>query len=142
MVSKIEFSSGFLWGSATSAYQIEGSPLADSAGPSIWQRFCHTPDRVRDGGYLHGALPPGHRNRFEAPIATHQLLRSHGAAVQAYRVEGKHRIGIVVNLEPKYPASEQTEDRDATARADAYMNRQYLDPIFLGRYPDELAEIF
>ena len=267
MVSKIEFSSGFLWGSATSAYQIEGSPLADGAGPSIWQRFCHTPDRVRDGdtgdvacdhyhryledvalmrhlgmkayrfsiswsrvlpqgrgpvnpmgldfydrlvdallensieplvtlfhwdlpaalddlggwlnpdiahwfadyativfrklddrvkiwatlnepwvvadgGYLHGALAPGHRNRFEAPIATHQLLRSHGAALQAYRVEGKHRIGIVVNLEPKYPASEQTEGRDATARADAYMNRQYLDPIFLGRYPDELAEIF
>ena len=50
---------------------------------------------VTDGGYLHGALAPGHRNRFEAPIATHNLLRAHGAAVQAYRAEGRasHRVG-------------------------------------------------
>jgi len=34
------------------------------------------------------------------------------------------------------------EDRAATARAHAYMNRQYLDPIFLGRYPKALSEIF
>jgi len=97
---------------------------------------------VTDGGYLHGALAPGHRNRFEAPIATHNLLRAHGAAVQAYRAEGKHRIGVVVNLEPKYPASDDPADRAATARADAYMNRQYLDPLFLKRYPAELKEIF
>jgi len=267
MPSTIEFPAGFLWGAATSAYQIEGSPLADGAGPSIWQRFAHTPglvhdgetgdvacdhyrryaddvalmrqlglkayrfstswsrvlprgrgavnpagldfydrlvdallangiepaltlfhwdlpaalddlggwlnpdsanwfadyaaimfrkldDRVKlwatlnepwvvtDGGYLHGAIAPGHRNRFEAPIATHNLLRAHGAAVQAYRAEGKHRIGLVVNLEPKYPASDAPADRAATARADAYMNRQYLDPVFLKHYPDELQEIF
>ena len=223
-----EFSRSFLWGAATSAYQIEGSPLADGAGPSIWHRFVHTPglikdgdtgdvacdhyrrmagrrradeaarpdglplqhrlgprparrarrgerrpasdfyerlvdallehgiepmatlfhwdlpaalddrggwlnpdiadwfadyasvmyrrldDRVKlwatlnepwvvtDGGYLHGALAPGHRNRFEAPIASHHLLRAHGEAVQAYRAIGKHEIGLVVNIEPKY----------------------------------------
>jgi len=97
---------------------------------------------VTDGGYLHGALAPGHRNRFEAPIATHQLLRAHGAAVQAYRAGGRHRIGLVVNLEPKYPASDDPADRAAVARADAYMNRQYLDPVFLGRYPEELRDVF
>ena len=51
-------------------------------------------------------------------------------------------IGLVVNLEPKYPASDTPADLAATARADAYMNRQYLDPVFLGRYPEELPEIF
>lgn len=263
----IAFPEDFLWGSATSAYQIEGSPLAEGAGPSIWHRFTHTPNLVHDGdtgdvacdhyrryvddialmrtlgmnayrfstswsrvlprgrgavnpagldfydrlvdalldkgiepmvtlyhwdlpaalddvggwlnpdivkwfadyaavmfnrlddrvtmwatlnepwavtdgGYLHGALAPGHRNRFEAPIATHHLLRAHGAAVQAYRAGGNHRIGIVVNLEPKYSASDDPADRAAVARADAYMNRQYLDPIFLGRYPEELRDVF
>lgn len=97
---------------------------------------------VTDGGYLHGALAPGHRNRFEAPIASHNLMRAHGAAVKAYRAEGRHRIGLVVNLEPKYPASQDPADLAATARAEAYMNRQYLDPVFLGRYPEEMTEIF
>ena len=262
-----QFPAGFLWGAATSAYQVEGAPLADGAGASIWQRFCGTPglvfegqsgdiacdhyhryredvglmhqlglkayrfsiawgrvqpsgrgavnaaglgfydrlvdelltrgiepmvtlfhwdlpaaldDRggwlnpdiaqwfaeyaaivyrkldgrvkhwatlnepwvVTDGGYLHGALAPGHRNRFEAPIAAHNLLRAHGAAVQAYRSEGRHQIGLVVNIEPKYPASESAEDRAATARADAYMNRQFLDPALLGSYPQEMRGIF
>ena len=261
------FPDSFLWGAATSAYQIEGFPLADGAGPSIWHRFTRTPgmtangesgdiacdhyhrwredialmrelgfttyrfsiawsrvlprgtgavnergldfyrrlvdglldagirpnatlfhwdlpaalddrggwlnrdiadwfadyarvmfralgDRipmwstlnepwvVTDGGYLHGALAPGHRNLYEAPIATHNQMRAHGTAVQAYRAEAKQAIGIVVNLEPKYPASDSEEDIVATRQADAYMNRQFLDPAILGTYPPELREIF
>jgi beta-glucosidase len=261
------FPPGFLWGAATAAYQIEGSPLADGAGPSIWHRFSHTPGRtvngdtgdvacdhyrrfrqdialmrelglqayrfsiswsrilpdgtgkvnqagldfyrhlvdellaagiqplatlyhwdlpaalddrggwlnrdvaswfaeyaqvlfgalddrvqtwstlnepwvVSDGGYLHGALAPGHRNKFEAPIASHNLLRAHAAALEVYRGMGKHRIGIVVNLEPKYAASGSDDDAAAVRRADAYMNRQYLDPLFFGEYPPEMQDMF
>ena len=264
------FPDDFLWGAATSAYQIEGSPVADGAGRSIWHRFSHTPgntyldqtgdvacdhyrryrddvalmsdlglnsyrfsiawgrifpdgtgavnkkgldfysrlvdellkkgikpnatlyhwdlpealddrggwlnrdiadwfcdyavtmfdklgDRVEmwstlnepwvvtDGGYLSGVLAPGHSNLFEAPIATHNLLRAHGSVVERFRstkAAKKGKIGIVVNLEPKYPASDSAEDLDAVRRADAYMNRQYLDPVFLGKYPAELREIF
>jgi beta-glucosidase len=97
---------------------------------------------VADGGYLHGALAPGHKSLAEAPVVSHNLLRAHGAAVQAYRAVGKHDIGLVVNIEPKHPASGRPEDVAATERANAYMNRQYLDPVFLGRYPAELAEVF
>ena len=32
------FPKDFLWGCATAAYQVEGSPLADGAGQSIWHR--------------------------------------------------------------------------------------------------------
>jgi len=272
MSNSYRFPDDFLWGAATSAYQIEGSTTADGAGPSIWHRFSHTPgntwldqtgdvacdhyrryrddvalmselglnsyrfsiawgrifpqgtgvvnkkgidfysrlvdallekgikpnatlyhwdlpealddrggwlnrdiaewfcdyavtmfdalgDRIEmwstlnepwvvtDGGYVSGVLAPGHSNLFEAPIATHNLLRAHGTVVERFRstkaakkLRGK--IGIVVNLEPKYPASESAEDLDATRRADAYVNRQYLDPIFLGKYPVELAQLF
>ncbi len=98
---------------------------------------------VADGGYLFGALAPGHRNLFEAPLVSHNLLRAHGAAVQAYRsTSSRPAVGIVVNLEPKYAASQSPGDLAATRRADAYMNRQYLDPVFLGSYPEELPEIF
>jgi beta-glucosidase len=43
------FPEGFLWGAATSAYQIEGSPLADGAGMSVQHRFAHTPGNTLDG---------------------------------------------------------------------------------------------
>jgi beta-glucosidase len=267
MSRSYRFPANFIWGAATSAYQIEGSPLADGAGPSIWQRFAHTPgmmangdtgdvscdhyrrfrddvqlmrtlglqsyrfsiawgrvlpegtgrinqkgldfysslvdellengiepnatlfhwdlpaaldDRggwlnrdiahwfadyaqvlfkaldgrvkrwstinepwvVTDGGYLHGVLAPGHRSKYEAPIAAHNLMRASGAGIQAYRALGRHDIGVVFNIEPKYPASNSPEDLAATRRAHAYMNEQFADPALLGGYPPELKEIF
>jgi beta-glucosidase len=62
--------------------------------------------------------------------------------VRVYREVGAHEIGLVVNIEPKYPASDKPEDVAAANRADAYMNRQYLDPAMKGSYPSELKEIF
>ena len=49
MTHRVQFPANFLWGAATSAYQIEGSPLADGAGPSIWERFAHTPGMMING---------------------------------------------------------------------------------------------
>jgi beta-glucosidase len=97
---------------------------------------------VVDGGYVHGVMAPGHRNLYQAARAAHNLLRAHGRAVRTYRAESDGRIGIVVNLEPKEAATSSDADRAAAARADAYMNRFFLDPLLLGRYPTELADIF
>ncbi len=261
------FPDGFLWGAATSAYQIEGAPFADGAGPSIWDTFARQPatidggdtgetacdhyhryaedialmrrlelgayrfstawsrvlpsgrgkknpggidfydrlvdrlleagirplltlyhwdlpsalqdrggwanpdiahwfadyaeimiraldDRVEqwitinepwvicDAGYVQGVHPPGKRDLAVAVAVSHNLLRAHGAAVERYREFGRHRVGLTVNLEPKTPATDRAADGDACRWADAYLNRQFLDPLFLGTYPEEMAEMF
>ena len=40
------FPDGFLWGCATASYQIEGGAAEDGRGPSIWDKFSHTPGKV------------------------------------------------------------------------------------------------
>lgn len=268
MSEHFQFPRDFLWGAATASYQIEGSPLADGAGASIWHRFSHTPGNTANGdtgdvacdhyyryasdialmkelglqtyrlsiawgrifpegkgrinqagmdfytrlvdmllengiapnvtlyhwdlpvalndlggwvnpdiaswfgdyasavfdkladrvpmwstlnepvismdlGYVQGLHAPGHRDIYEAARVTHNLLRAHGRGVQAYRGQNRSgQIGIAVSLEPRYEASDSPEDKAAARRMHAWSNSQFLDPIFLGKYPEELQEIF
>jgi beta-glucosidase len=66
------FPDAFLWGAATSAYQIEGSPLADGAGPSIWHAFAHTPGRIADGQT--GDTACDHYRRYRDDVALMSAL--------------------------------------------------------------------
>jgi len=72
------FPPGFLWGVATSAYQIEGGVDLDGRGPSIWDTFCATPGKVRNGE--DGRVAADHRRRMAEDV---DLLGQLGAG--AYR---------------------------------------------------------
>lgn len=52
---------GFLWGTATAAYQIEGAVQADGRGPSIWDTFCRVPGAIADGTNADVACDHYHR---------------------------------------------------------------------------------
>ncbi|CAL4935465.1 unnamed protein product [Urochloa decumbens] len=45
-LSRAAFPKGFVFGTATSAYQVEGAAFTDGRGPSVWDAFAHTPGNV------------------------------------------------------------------------------------------------
>lgn len=73
-----KFPEGFLWGGATSAYQIEGAWLEDGKGPSIWDVFCMIPGRVFNNE--NGNTACDHFHRLEEDL---DLMKKIG--IRAYR---------------------------------------------------------
>lgn len=72
------FPRNFVWGVATSAFQIEGAARADGKGPSIWDEFCRVPGAIADGG--NGDVACDHYHRLESDL---DLIADLG--VSAYR---------------------------------------------------------
>jgi beta-glucosidase len=61
------FPPGFLWGSATASYQIEGAVREGGRTPSIWDTYSHTPGRVLNGET--GDVADDHYHRFRSDVA-------------------------------------------------------------------------
>jgi beta-glucosidase len=260
------FPKNFVWGVATSSYQIEGAAEADGKGPSIWDHFCRVPGAIADGsngdvacdhyhrwaedldmiaslgvdayrfsvswprvqptgdgafndqgldfyerlvdglvargiqpyltlnhwdlpaelqkrggwaardtvhrfvdyaervaqrmgdrvatitthnepwvvatlGHETGVFAPGIKDRAAAMQASHHLMLSHGLAVQSLRAAGcKARLGIVLNLSPIGPATDNADDTAAAWLEDGRLVRWYMDPLFKGSYPQDVLD--
>jgi beta-glucosidase len=74
----LQFPNHFIWGGATSSYQIEGAWNEDGKGESIWDRFAHTPGKIEDGST--GDVACDHYHRWRDDIA---LMKALG--LKAYR---------------------------------------------------------
>ena len=72
------FPPGFVWGVATSSFQIEGAAIADGKGLSIWDHFCRVPGAIADSS--NGDIACEHHQRWEADL---ELIADLG--VDAYR---------------------------------------------------------
>jgi beta-glucosidase len=73
-----EFPKGFLWGVATSSYQIEGAADEDGKGKSIWDTYAHTPGKIKDGST--GDVANDHYHRYQEDV---RLMKEIGT--KAYR---------------------------------------------------------
>jgi len=92
-------------------------------------------------GHEAGVFAPGLKSRALATQVSHHLLLSHGLALQALRAQGcASRLGIVLNLSPMQPVTDSAEDLAKTRLEDGKVVRWYMDPIFMGRYPQDMLE--
>ena len=260
------FPADFVWGAATASYQIEGAANEDGRGESVWDRFCATPGKVRNGdtgaiacdfyhryrddialmrelgldafrfsiawprvlpegkgrvneagldfydklvdellgngiapyvtlfhwdtpqvledgggwplrdtvdafaeyveavsarlgdrvahwiahnepwvvswvGHGWGHHAPGRQSDADALATAHHLLLSHGRAVEILRRNSPAaQVGITLNLDNPYAASDSAADIAATRWVDGLHNRWFLDPLFRGSYPADMLE--
>uniref|UniRef100_M4BK81 beta-glucosidase n=1 Tax=Hyaloperonospora arabidopsidis (strain Emoy2) TaxID=559515 RepID=M4BK81_HYAAE len=78
MSKELRFPEGFMWGTATAAYQVEGATSEDGRGDSIWDAFCRTPNKVINNDT--GDKAVDHYHRYKEDV---QLMKKMG--LHAYR---------------------------------------------------------
>jgi beta-glucosidase len=94
-------------------------------------------------GHLTGEHAPGLKSWPSALQAAHHLLLAHALAGARFPSGGEAgKIGITLNLSPVEPAEEKEDARQAAGLADDFLNRWFLEPVFRGRYPEELFSLF
>jgi beta-glucosidase len=100
--------------------------------------FTHNePWVAASSGYLLGRHAPGQRNPIAMLRAFHHMLLSHGFAMDSIRSAARRpvKIGIILNLSPIYPGSNDRRDIAWARRADTVVNRAALDPLLKGTSP-------
>lgn len=75
------FPPGFLWGTATASYQIEGAVKADGRGESIWDTFSHIPGKVRDDA--NGDVADDHFHLYKGDVG---LMKALGATTYRFSI--------------------------------------------------------
>lgn len=93
-------------------------------------------------GYASGQHAPGLRDPESAVAAAHHLLLAHGlTATRLRELAPDSQIGIVLNLSRFLPRdADRPDDQEAVRRLDGQLNRLFLDPLYLGRYPADVVE--
>jgi 6-phospho-beta-glucosidase len=96
-----------------------------------------------EGGYLYDFHYPNVVDFNRAVQVAYGTMIANAKAIEVFKglniKDGK--IGIVLNLTPSYPRSNNPADLKAANIADLFFNRSFLDPSVKGEYPEELKEI-
>ncbi|MBW2061626.1 MAG: beta-glucosidase [Deltaproteobacteria bacterium] len=90
----ISFPEDFLWGTATASYQIEGAVKEGGKGESIWDRFAHTPGKIRDGSTGDRACDHYHLYREDVALMKELKHKAYRFSISWPRIlpEGRGRV--------------------------------------------------
>lgn len=94
-----------------------------------------------EGGYLYDFHYPNVVDAKRAIQVAYNTMIAHAKVVEAYQKAYDGKIGIVLNLTPSYPRSQNPADLKAAHICDLFFNRSFLDPAVKGEYPEDLIKL-
>ncbi|EPH98338.1 putative 6-phospho-beta-glucosidase [Enterococcus faecalis 13-SD-W-01] len=95
-----------------------------------------------EAGYLHDRHYPYVVDFKRAASVLHHIILAHCEAVQTYReMDLKGKIGIILDVIPVYPRSQNPADLYAAEMADLFYTKSVNDALLKGKYPDKLSEV-
>lgn len=111
-------------------------------GDRVKYWFTHNePMVVVEGEYLYEFHYPKIVDGKKAVQVAYNLQLASSKAIEAFRTFGfkESQIGIILNLTPLYPATEEPADLLASHQADLWINRFFMDASVKGQFPTELV---
>jgi beta-glucosidase len=93
-MARILFPEGFRWGAATASYPIEGAWNEDGKGHSIWDRFSHTPGRIRNEDTGDVACDSYHRYKEDIALLREMNLTSYRFSISWPRIQPDGRGAV------------------------------------------------
>jgi 6-phospho-beta-glucosidase len=122
---------------ATKCFELFGDRVQD------WFTF-NEPMVIVEGGYLYQFHYPLEVDGKKAVQVAYNLQLASAKVVQQFKKilpDEAHRIGIILNLTPAYPASHSVADLKASHFADLWMNKLFIEASVNGEFPSELVEV-
>jgi beta-glucosidase len=138
----LEDEGGWANRSSVDAFVEFADVVSERLGDRVQHWITHNePWCVSVLGHAQGDQAPGRKNWPEALVVSHHLLLSHGRALPAIRRNSAGaKVGITLNASKVEPASPSEADRMSARQFDGELNRWFLDPIYFGRYPEDVIE--
>ena len=136
----LEDEGGWVNRSTVDAFVDLADVVSERLGDRVQHWITHNePWCVSVLGYAQGDQAPGRKDWRDALVVSHHLLLSHGRAVPLIRSNApSSKVGITVNASTVEPASPSEADRVSARQFDGELNRWFLDPIYFGRYPEDV----
>lgn len=143
MPMKLQDKGGFENREVIKAYKAYAETCFELFGDRVkyWFTF-NEPMIPAEAGYLHDRHYPYVVDFKRAATVLHHTILAHCEAVDSYRKKGLDgKIGIIMDVIPVYPRSQNPADVEAASMADLFYTRSLNEPILLGKYPEELIAV-
>ncbi|RYR22977.1 hypothetical protein Ahy_B03g068256 isoform C [Arachis hypogaea] len=100
LLNRSSFPAGFIFGTASSAYQYEGAANEGGRGPSIWDTLTHQhPEKVQDGSNGDVAVDQYHRYKEDVAIMKYMNTDAYRFSISWSRILPKGKISSGINQE-------------------------------------------